>query len=496
MNKADERNLAVLSVLSDQNFNVFQARRAFQDMESWALCSEALRLPEHEVELELEKRSREIARLLLQAHINERGFGEVGEVLEVHTGQSGHYHKRSSRLDPKRVISIFGEVVVLRKPYVAEGCESIHPLDEELELPKRSFSWEMQRRIVEEAVRGPFEEAIESIERSTGNLVSKRTAEQVTVDAAKDFSDFYAQRSGPSSEVVGPILVAAIDCKGVPMVKGEGLEHTPRRNKGEKVNKKRMATVAAVYTQRKRIRTAEEVIESLFEHKGGGGVQKSKPERKRVWASLEKSKEEVIEEVAEEMKARDREGKKRWVALTDGERALQLRVLRLLPRATLVLDFFHVLEKLWKAAYAFYEEGSKEAAEWVRKRAIMILEGKVSQVVKGMRQSATKRRFRGRRLKVVKEVSSYLYKNRQYMRYNEYLEQGFPIASGVVEGACKNLIKDRMERSGMRWQLRGAEAMLKLRAIKLSGDMEEYWKYHIEQDHRRLYGKRRWRIAA
>ena len=147
----------------------------------------------------------------------------------------------------------------------------------------------------------------------------------------------------------------------------------------------------------------------------------------------------------------------------------------------------HVLEKLWKAAYVFHAEGSLEADLWVLDRTLRILFGEVGQVVKGIRQSITKRGLSGPKRKTLHAVANYLYRNRSRMRYDEYLANGWPIASGPVEGACKNLIKDRMERSGMRWTERMAEAIVQLRAVYLSGDFDAYWQFHIDQDQRRLY---------
>ena len=155
--------------------------------------------------------------------------------------------------------------------------------------------------------------------------------------------------------------------------------------------------------------------------------------------------------------------------MTDGERALQIRVDQKL-KVTLILDLMHVLEKLWKAAYVFHAEGSLEADLWVLDRTLRILFGEVGQVVKGIRQSITKRGLSGPKRKTLNAVANYLYRNRSRMRYNEYLANGWPIASGPVEGACKNLIKDRMERSGMRWTEQMAEAIVQLRAIYLSGE--------------------------
>ncbi|HEB33185.1 MAG TPA: hypothetical protein ENI15_20280 [Spirochaetes bacterium] len=155
-----------------------------------------------------------------------------------------------------------------------------------------------------------------------------------------------------------------------------------------------------------------------------------------------------------------------------------------------------MLEKLWAAGHALYGEGTDEAVEFVRRRAFRILRGEVSQVVKGLRQIVTKRKLKGKKAEVVLGAAAYYYRNKSRMKYNEYLAQGLPIASGSVEGACKNLIKDRMERSGMRWSSDGAEAMVKMRAVYLSGDFEEYWDRHIAQDQERLYPKTRWEPVA
>jgi hypothetical protein len=192
------------------------------------------------------------------------------------------------------------------------------------------------------------------------------------------------------------------------------------------------------------------------------------------------------------MERRDPRHERKRVVVTDGERALQRRVATLIANALLILDFLHVLEHLWAAAHAFHREGTDAAREFVRERALRILWGKVAQVVKGIRQMVTKRGIKGRRKKVLLGVAGYFYRNRSRMRYDEYLRLGLPIASGAVEGACKNLVKDRMERSGMRWTPKGAEAMLRMRAIYLSGDFVEYWKYHVAREQARLHPQGRW----
>jgi hypothetical protein len=293
-------------------------------------------------------------------------------------------------------------------------------------------------------------------------------------------------------------LVAAVDGKGIPMIKPEGAHPRVRLTKGQKTNRKKMATVAAVFTRAPWVRTPQQVVENLFDK--DRAVSKAdqpapRPEHKRVWASLTKGKTAVIAEVAAEVSRRDPQGHKTHVALTDGERALQIRVSQQLE-VTLILDLLHVLEKLWKAAYVFHAEGSLEAEQWVRLRAQRILEGHVSQVVQGIRQMVTKLGLTGNQGKTLSAVSNYLYRNRTRMRYDQYLAAGLPIASGPVEGACKNLIKDRMERSGMRWTEAMAEAIVKLRAIYLSGDLDQYWAFHVQQEQNRLYSPGKWSVVG
>lgn len=457
----------------------------FALLEAWLASSRTLQLPLHEIESQQQTKGREVQRLLLQAHLQRRGDGDVGPALLVLL-QAGSVLYTHRRLRTRSLKTIFGPVEIHRMGYSRDGAPSIYPLDQTLTLPARSFSYELQRRLVKAAVQNPFHESVETVADLTGVSVPKRSLEEILRDAALDFDAFYQQLAPMPAD--GSILVAAVDGKGIPMVKPGGAQPSVRLTKGQKANKKRMATVAAVFTRAPWVRTPEQVVESLFriERQTPAGQTPPRPENKRVWASLLKGKTAVIEEVAQEMQRRDPQGVKTRVAVTDGERALQILVEETLS-VTLILDLLHVLEKLWKAAYVFHAEGSPEAELWVLDRTLRILFGEVSQVVKGIRQSITKRRLSGAKRKTLGGVADYLHRNRTRMRYDEYLAKGWPIASGPVEGACKNLIKDRMERSGMRWTEEMAEAIVQLRAIYLSGDFDRYWSFHIEKDQQRLH---------
>jgi len=471
-----------------------QARQQFAHLEEWLSSPHTLQLPLHQVECQQEHKGRELQRLLLQTHIQQRGHGEVGPALCIHqaTGPVLYTHRR---LGTRSLKTIFGEVRITRLGYSRHGAHSLYPLDEALQLPARSFSYPLQKRLIKAAVQGPFQESIDAIAEITGVLVPKRSLEELLPEAAQDFDAFYLERV-PEPEA-GLILVGAVDGKGIPMLKPGGAQRTARLTKGQKANRKRMATVAAVFSRAPWVRSPEQVVESLFRTTSAppaGAPPPPRSENKRVWASLVKGKAAVIAEAAQEMQRRDPERHKTWVALTDGERALQMLVEQTLE-VTLILDLLHVLEKLWKAAYVFDAEGSPEAELWVRQRSLRILRGEVSQVVKGLRQSVTKRKLYGAQGKTLSGVAAYLYRNRARMRYGEYLAQGLPIASGPVEGACKNLIKDRMERSGMRWTEAMAEAIVKLRAIYLSGHFDSYWSFHIEKDQQRLHPHGLWSVV-
>jgi len=471
-------------------------KEALSDLERFLETAARRRLGLSEVEREAVDRSREVARLSLQAHINSRGDGDIGPAMVLGTAD-GEVRLAYKRLRTRRIVSMAGELSVTRMGYGAPGQASIHPLDAELRLPGRSFSYEVQRHLARAAVCGPFDEAVHTIGCLTGVVVAKRSAEQVVIDAARDVEGFYERRGGTGELDERDILVGAIDCKGIPMVKPEPAQKVVRRKKGEKPNKKKMATVAAVFGAAPRRRTPETVLQSLFCDGPSPKRRRNRqrPKDKRVWASLLAGKDAVIAEVRAEMTRRDPDRRHTWVIVTDGERALQLRVTRSFTDVTLVLDLLHVMEKLWKVGNALHAEGSPEAVAFVRERADRILHGQVSQVVKGLRLIVTKRGLKGEKAKTLTEVANYLYANRARMRYDLYLRRGWPIASGAVEGACKCLVRDRFERSGMRWTPEMAEAMLKLRAVYLSGDWDKYWKWHIEEDQSRLYRKRSWRLV-
>jgi hypothetical protein len=384
------------------------AEQEFASREAWLSAPTTLQLPLHQVECQPEQKGREWQRLRLQAHVQQRGPGDVGRAIRVTRNGQPPTLDSHRRLHTRVLKTILGPIRITRLGYYGAGTESIHPRDEALPLPARSFSYELQKRMVKAAVQGPFREASERIAEISGATVPRRSIEEVIPQAAQDFDTFYAERTPPTSTDSAAILVAAVDGKGIPMIQPDGGRRAVRRTKGQKANRKKMATVAAVFTRAAWIRTPEQVVESLFDRDASPqNPPPPRPEHKRVWASLTQGKDTVMGEVAAEVRRRDPQGHKIHVALTDGERALQILVSKKL-QVTLILDLLHVLEKLWKAAYVFHAEGSAEAELWVRLRAEKILPGHVSQVVQGIRQTLTKLALRGSKSKTLARVANYL----------------------------------------------------------------------------------------
>lgn len=220
---------------------------------------------------------------------------------------------------------------------------------------------------------------------------------------------------------------------------------------------------------------------------------------KRVWASVKKHQRQVIRDAFEEALRRDPQQQRRWVVLVDGDdkqlRAVKAEARRIGVGVTILVDLIHVLEYIWKAARALFGESSPEAEGWGSNRLLALLTGQsggsIARTIRWWaKQRADDLDAAGR--KAISTACGYL-ANRtrtRLMRYDDALRHGLPIATGVVEGACRYVVKDRMDRTGARWSLDGAEAVLRLRALRASGDFDEYWHLHLAREHERHHAQR------
>ena len=249
-----------------------------------------------------------------------------------------------------------------------------------------------------------------------------------------------------------------------------------------------MATVAAVYDIKAKSRTPEQVMK-LCRNEEKEEEKRPRASNKRVWASVEHEQAEVIQAMFDEALKRDPDQKRPWAILVDGGEQQILLILSILGSlkiyATLVLDFVHVLEYVWKAAHALFGVGSQEAEDWVGEQALRILKGEAELVAEAMLKSDRLQKLTQEQSKPVYKCADYLTGYPGMLDYDQFLAQGIPIATGVIEGACRHLIKDRMDVTGARWKLKSAEAVLRLRSLKSSGDLDAYWSFHREREYQR-----------
>jgi hypothetical protein len=453
------------------------------------------------VEALIQEEGRELQRLLMQAHLDDRATHEKKKKGVV--GHEGAVRPHCRDGCKKNLTTIFGKVVVQRKAYSGRQLKAVFPMDKTLNLPVRhKYSACLQRLIAELVPNSSFEDTSSTVHHLTGNSIGKRQIEELTQHIAQDFDSYYQQRT-PGAESPDDILVMTCDGKGIVMRKEDLREATrkagqgknnkleARLSKGEKRNRKRMAMVAATYDVAPYLRTAEQILGG--EEERAELPPRPKPTNKRVWASVEADMESVIEDMVKEALRRDPTQKRTWLVLVDGSepqlRAIQRVVKRHQVKVTIVQDFVHVLEYLWKAAYCFNQEGSKEAEEWVKERALGVLQGRANLVAAGIRRSATRRCLSDEKRKAADKCANYLLKNKNRLAYDKALQQGWPIATGVIEGACRYLIKDRMDITGARWSLKGAEAVLRLRALHAHGEIDQYMEFHQQQELLRNYEK-------
>jgi hypothetical protein len=471
-----------------------KAQTQLADLSAFVRAAPGERLRLDQVERGLLERLLQLGLSLLTAHVAAHGDGDVGDTTTAPDGQT---HRKLPEPHDRTYRSVFGPLTIRRVVYGSREGQKIAraPLDARLGLPAGEFSYLLEDWSQRFCLRGAFAEARGSLAELLGLRPSVRSLEHLSRVVAEAVPGFADRRPAPPPDEEGELLVFTADGKGVPMRRppAEGPRRHPRRRKGEKANKKQMAYVGAAYTIAPFVRTADQVLQEL--DGAEAPPARPKPCHKHVWAEMTRlvageacnGRVALFAHLAAERQRRDPSGQKRTVCLFDGEPALWDEWLEWLGDTIGILDIFHVLERLWDAAYCFHAEGSREAEAFVTARLRMLLQGKVRGVFSGLRQMGTKHGLQGSKARALAVVANYLENNQDFMRYDEYLAAGYPIGSGVAEGACRHLVKDRLEQTGMRWTVAGAQAMLHLRATYLTGDWGAFYEYRIEQEQKRLY---------
>jgi hypothetical protein len=246
-----------------------------------------------------------------------------------------------------------------------------------------------------------------------------------------------------------------------------------------------MATVISTYVTPRHVRKTDDTVREVSDRENSD--PKPKPQNKITWGSLTEGSENTIARLKKAADQRLPVGNE-LVCILDGERSLWALVSAYFPSAFFVLDIFHVLEHLGKAALCFYDEGSPQARGFVTERLRMLLHGKAGRMIGGLKQMLSKHELSDTKKHCLEQVIGYLERIRNHMRYEICLAKGYPIGSGVIEGACRNLINDRLELTGMSWILQGAESIMRLRALHINKDWDAYWTHRRRSERLRLYG--------
>jgi len=480
-----------------QSIGIESAIEKFNEVQSNLRSPEYLDKTHSEVESYLATEGREMLRRMLQEHIVKRGDGWAGEAIEGADRQN----RDCKRLGTRHYYSSFGKVYVKRLGYKQAGVTSVFPLDGAMNLPNNCYSHRLQKRAAKALSGNSIRNSSSDIYDETGVNIGNRQLEEIASEASLDFGSFYESRVIDKAIDKKPICVLSFDGKGIVMRKEHLTEQTKKNaeseshklqkklSKGEKKNRKRMATVTAIYSIDRNTRTPDEVAKQFQPIHVVKDKKPPKPVNKKVSASIETPMKTVIQKTFDEAIRRDPEQEQELVALVDGDHKqidyIKKQAATLGISIIIIMDIIHVLEYVWKAARSFFAEDDRESEKWVGQKIEMILKGKTDAVIVDIFNKAVETKISKDKLRPIAKCLKYLSNHVEYLRYEQYLAKGYPIGTGIIEGTCRHLVRDRMELTGARWSVKGAESILKLRALRLNGDLDDYWAFHEKKEYER-----------
>jgi hypothetical protein len=442
---------------------------------------------------------------LVSSFLRLQGNGNLGPVVET---QQGVTLRRSDEPQPRKIRTIFGEHAFYGYTY-ARGAKKkmeLRPLDARMSLPEGEFSYLLEEFSQYFCVEQAFGQAQQALEKVLGQEVPVDSLERISRRVARQAEKFLEQVPTPAAKEEGELLVLTADGKGVPMIRENVEPVVPFAQGSERRGNRQMATVAAVYSVDAYPRTPEEVVAALF-REGPRPKQSDRPKpcHKRMVARFARTYEDGEETItvpgsfealswgAEEVRKRRQTGQT-LLRLGDGQEDLwkvgQSCLEEQYENVVDILDILHVSSYVWSAGRAFCGKNEPAVRAFARERLLTILQGNARGVIRGLRRMATEHGLTGQAVRDVATACGYFENNLHRMRYDEYLAAGYPIASGVIEGACRHLVKDRMERSGMRWVVGGAQAMLDVRALEVSGLWDDFQTARQSADLERLHPHR------
>jgi hypothetical protein len=452
-----------------------------------------------------------IGHLAIDRFLQRQGDGDLGPTVQT---EDGVELQRSESPVERPLRTVFGEHVFEAYVYATGPKRKIalRPIDARLNLPAGKYSYLLEEFSQYFCVEQAFGQAADSFQTVLGQKLSVDTLERTNQRVGEQASDYLDALPTPPVAEEGELLVATADGKGVPLIR-DNVEAPPVHGpKPSRPGNRRMATLACVYSVDPYVRTAEDVVAALFrDERAKDATARPRPCHKRMTACFPTVEEAGSEDelpirgdirawtwAAEQIDQRRADGQV-LVRLCDGQESLW-RVADIclgledkddsqkrLENVVDVLDLIHVSGYVWLAGRALYGKTESSVESFVRDRLLRILQGEAQGVIRGIRRMATERGLCGQKLKDVKTACNYLENNLERMRYGECLAAGYPIASGVIEGACRHLVKDRMERTGMRWREPSAGSMLFVRALEVTDLWEPFQIHRQAAERKRLH---------
>ena len=470
----------------------------------------------HEVEQGLFRRVLGLARGFMEFFVALSGTGYQARNPPLSPdGQPLEYKGTEPAGSP--YMSIFGEIRIYRAAYAHPEGGRVYPLDAQLNLPAHKYSYLLLKWLQASSAAQDFRSAVDRFNEIFDFSFFPDLPQRQGLPLAAYVEPFYEQVEAPSPLSEGSHIALSADCKGVRILKSERVEgpEAPsapaRRGKGEKPGLKKDAVVVADYSFDPHPREGEEIVKGLLNQftkkeqeqkkqarkrrRAEGQPEPRVPQNKHVFATLH-SKQAAFEHMLGHVDKRDPLGQKPLIALLDGDPYLEDRLRKDLKTRgmahrldALILDIIHASEYLWDVGTALYGEKGPVRVNWIEKKLYALLEGKVGYLIGGLRQRQTKNqdRLTPSQQKALSKTITYFDNHRHMMHYDTYLKKGYPIATGVIEGTCGSLVKNRMEQSGMRWSINGAQAVLAQRAVVKNGDWNDFFTFYIDAERERLY---------
>lgn len=453
------------------------------------------------LEQELLISSREFARRAVQGHLDARAAKERRD-LKPPAVMAPEATRRSLK---RSLLTVFGKVTVTRMGWRDHRVTTYFPTDAGLNLPVEQYSFTVRRFMAEHATEQSFETSQRFLDQQ-GIEVPKRQAEELVIRMAQDFECFYRwnQACANDGSADDCALVMSCDATGIRMIptalrdatRKEAAEAKdrprgdPMAARKDRTYDHRMAVVTAVWDQPLKVRTAEQIIDNLRpaaeRRLDGEDSRLPAPRNKVVSGTITDNQATAIKWMFDEAQRRDPEHRREWVVLIDGARSqwdqIEAEAARRGVRVRIVMDLLHVMSYVWKAANALHGTGTRDAEAWACKYVGRLLTDSMVDTVAGMRQSATLLKASESACEVVETCARYLLDRLWNLDYKSALAKGWPIATGVIEGACRHLVKDRMGITGARWDLPMAEAVLRLRALQVSDHWAAYLRFHLERE--------------